>query len=101
MNLPELHSKLIGAARATPLDDRVPYAFEKRIMARLTGESPLDAWALWGNALSRAAVFCVIFMAVLSIGSFFLPTGNKETLSQDVDKSLMAAVDNNVDQDTW
>ena len=35
MNLDNLHNKLITAARATPADDRVPYAFEKRVMARL------------------------------------------------------------------
>ena len=35
MNLAELERKLIAAARANPPSDRVPYAFEKRIMARL------------------------------------------------------------------
>ncbi len=102
MDLSELHRKLIGAARLAPPNDHVPYAFEKRIMARLAGQKPLDAWALWGQALSRAAIFCVIFMAILSLGSYFLPNAaNKESLSQDLDKSLLAAVDNNADQDTW
>src|SRR5271170_7884234 len=101
MNLSGLHGKLIAAARATPPDERVPYTFEKRIMARLAGKTPLDAWELWGQALSRAAVFCVAFMLLLSAGSFFLPsaTPTDPTLSQDVEQTLFAAVDNgNVDQ---
>ena len=40
MNLAELERKLIAAARANPPSDRVPYAFEKRIMARLAARSP-------------------------------------------------------------
>ena len=105
MNLSELHGKLIAAARATPPDERVPYTFEKRIMARLAGKTPLDAWELWGRALSRAAAYCVAFMLLLSAGSFFLPAPNPDSasLSQDVEQSLLAAVDNNNadQQDTW
>lgn len=103
MNLSELHAKLIAAARATPPDDRVPYTFEKRIMARLAGKTALDAWDLWGRAFGRAAVYCVAFMLLLSAGSLFIPaiapTANPDTsLSQDVERTLLAAVDNsNVD----
>lgn len=98
MNLLELHKKLIAAARATPSDDRVPYAFEKRIMTCLAGKSPLNVWDLWGKALGRSAVICVIFMMALVIGSHFLPASNPDSLSQDVEKTLFAAVDNTADQ---
>jgi hypothetical protein len=95
MNLPELHRKLIAAARAGPPDDRVPYSFEKRIMARLAGRQPMDAWGLWGHALSRAAVFCVAFMLLITAGSLFLPSANQVPLSQDVEQTLLASVDSN------
>ena len=107
MNLSELHAKLIAAARATPPDERVPYTFEKRVMARLAGKAPMDAFDLWGRALARAAMFCVAFMLLLSAGSLIVPTANPTTtadsLSQDVEQTVLAAVDNNtVDpQDTW
>ena len=103
MNLSELHRKLIAAARTTPADERVPYAFEKRIMARLAGKVALDPWGLWGRAFSRAAVLCVAFMLVMAAGSYFVPStsGNSETLSQDVEQTLFAAVDNNADQEAW
>ena len=101
MNLPELHRKLIAAARSTPPDERVPYSFEKRIMARLAGQKPLDAWTLWGRALSRAAACCVAFMLMLSAVSYLLPAAtNQVPLSQDVEQTLFAAADNNTaDQD--
>jgi hypothetical protein len=97
MNLTELHRKLIAAARGTPSDDRVPYAFEKRIMATLSGKTALDSWGLWARSLCRAAVCCVAFMLVLGIGFHFLPPSSPDTLSQDVEQTLLAAVDNNPD----
>jgi hypothetical protein len=104
MNLAELHRKLIAAARANAPAEHVPYAFEKRIMARLAAQIS-DPWAFWGRAFSRAAVCCVVFMLALAAGSYFMPSaqapGNTETLSQDVDQTLVAAVDNNTDQDSW
>ena len=109
MNLSELHRKLIAAAKTTQPDDRVPYAFEKRIMAHLAARKPLDMWTLWGHGFSKAAVFCVAFMLVMAAGSYFAPSpsssttasGNTVSLSQDVEQTLFAAVDNNADPETW
>ena len=95
MNSP-LHDKLIAAARATPPDDRVPYAFEKRIMAQLAGKTAPDSWSLWSHGLSRAALYCVIFMLVLTASSLLVPSANQDSLSQAVDQTLFAAVDNNL-----
>ena len=55
MNLTQLERKLIAVARANPPSERVPYAFEKRILARLPAQPMLDRWELWGRALWRAA----------------------------------------------
>ena len=101
MNPAELQQKLIAAARATPPAEHVPYAFEKRIMARLEGRAAVDAWGLWGRALSRAAMCCVAFMLLLSGAAYFMPNaGSQEPLAQDVDQTLYAAVGNsNTDQD--
>lgn len=98
MNLFEPCRKLIAAARAIPGDDRVPYTFEKRIMALLAGKRPMDAWELWGRALGRSAVFCVAIMLLLATASFFLPSASSDSLPQDVERTLIAAVDNNTDQ---
>jgi hypothetical protein len=90
--------KLIKAARAVPQDPRVPYAFEKRVMARLEGLKPQDAWALWGHALWRGAVFCLTLVVLLAVGSMFLPARNADTLPQAVENAMFAAVNSNNDQ---
>ena len=94
MNLLELKQKLITAARATQPGDHVPYAFEQRIMARLTGRPAQDPWGFWGRALARAAALCVAVMLLITAMSYYLPAGNQDSLSQDVEQTLFAAVDN-------
>lgn len=66
MNIAELHKKLIAAARTESPSDRVPYAFEKRIMAAIKAAPVADAWSLWGGALWRAAAPCVAVMLAIS-----------------------------------
>jgi hypothetical protein len=95
MNLAELERKLIAAARANPPSDRVPYAFEKRIMAHLAARPVADEWALWGRALWRAAAPCVAIMLLLGAWSFYDPQGSTPSndLSQQLEQTLLASVD--------
>jgi len=103
MNLAELERKLIAAARANPPSDWVPYAFEKRILARLTTRPLADGWELWARALWRAAALCVAIMVLLGAWSFF--NQNKapaNDLSQALEQTLLAAVDQDQPADsTW
>ena len=70
MNLDNLQQKLIAAARiAQPHDERVPYAFEKRVMARLA-EVRVDLLGAWSHALWRAAVLCVAVMLLAGAWTF-------------------------------
>jgi hypothetical protein len=94
MNLADLERKLIAAARAHPPSDRVPYVFEKRILARLAARPLADGWELWGRALWRAAAPCVAIMLLLGAWSFFSQGRAPATdLSQDLEQTLLAAVD--------
>lgn len=101
MNLAELEEKLVAAARATPPGDRVPYAFEKRIMARLAARPVVDDWALWARALWRAAAPCAAIMLLLGAWSLFTPPSHAPAnaanaandLSQQLEQTLLAAVD--------
>jgi hypothetical protein len=68
MNSGELHKQLIAAARTIPLDERVPYAFEKRVMARLAPSARLvDAWAVWSHALWKGALTSIAIMACCGV----------------------------------
>ena len=74
MNLDSLQKKLIAAAKANPPADRVPLAFEKRVLAHLTTKAPVDLTTLWSRALWRATVPCLALMLVLT-GLALFPTG--------------------------
>lgn len=95
MNLAELKQKLVAAARANPPSDQVPYAFEKRIMARLAARPVVDDWALWARALWRAAAPCAAIMLLLGAWSFFAPptSASANDVSQQLEQTLLAAVD--------
>lgn len=70
MNLDKLQSKLLAAARSVPADERVPYAYCGRVMARLRGPGPEDGWSLWSRALWKAAAASVALSLALGFWSF-------------------------------
>ena len=95
MNLAELQRKLVAAARLQKPDDRVPYAFEKRIMALIAARAA-NAWHVqWMRGLWRAAASCVAVAIVCGAVSLFTPETNDggKDLSQDFENTLLASVD--------
>lgn len=102
MNLAKLERKLIAAGRAHPPSERVPYAFEKRVMAYITAGSVPDVWAVWGRALWRAAAPCVAVTLLMSAWSYFAPSGNSPAgdLSQEIEHTVLAVVDQDPPLDT-
>jgi len=97
MNIAELQTKLLAAARANPPGDRVPYAFEKRVVALLAARTAADPLALWVRGLWRAAVSCVAIALLLGAWAFFNPAASSKTddLSQNFENTLLASVDQN------
>jgi len=86
MNIAELQSKLIAAARTPPEgSDRVPYGFEKRVLALLASRPVTDPWALWARGLWQAAASC----------AFLNPAASSKSadLSQNFENTLLASVD--------
>ncbi len=103
MNLAELQQKLIAAARSAPANDKVPFAFEKRIMAHLQSLHFIYSVAVWSRALWRAAVPCFAIMLLLSAWSWLAPAPTVTAdLSQELENTVLAAVyqDQPVDP-TW
>lgn len=94
MNLAKLQDKLLAAARADRPSDRVPYAFEKRIMARLTGCAELDLWTVWARVLWRAATPC-LGLAALIVGLAAATGGlhgNQVSLGEGLEATVYAAL---------
>jgi hypothetical protein len=90
MDLKELQRKLFADARTVPPNDTVPYAFEKRVMARLQTVPAADAWLLWGRALWRAAAACVALSILLSVWSAWTP---KDTEPVTLESAVFAAAE--------
>lgn len=92
--------KLLAVARSIPPDNRVPYAFEKRIMACVAELAVLaDPWAFWERGLVRAAGLCVVVTLLFAGVSFFVPARTAQlTLPQAVAQTLLAGVDTSLDQ---
>lgn len=95
MDLDKLQKTLLAVAKATPPSDQVPYAFEKRIMARLTAPLTVDVWAVWGRWLWRAVTPCATVMAALAI--WVLATTHPEVenpnLEQAIENTLLSSDD--------
>ena len=87
MNLEDLQKKLLAAARNNPPEDRVPYAFEKRILARLASQPAIDSSAFWARALWRAAVPCVAVTLLLTTLSFTMVPNETATVTSEDDVS--------------
>jgi hypothetical protein len=92
MNLENLHNKLIAAARAEQPSDAVPYAFEKRIMARLAESARVDMLGAWSAALWRAALACIA--VVLLSGAWSVWNGapaSEADFSQEFETAVFAS----------
>ncbi len=92
MNTEPLRRKLLASARAHAPSDCVPYAFEKRIMARLGHREIPDVWAAWGALLWRAVAPCFALMLMAGIGSFVM-SPSSEDLGNQLDAVLLADLD--------
>lgn len=97
MKLGELQNQLLATARRQAPDERVPYAFEKRVMALLASRAVVDQWAAWTRGLWRAAVPCVAVAVLFGAWAFFAsaPAAGPGDLSQDFENTLLASVDQN------
>jgi hypothetical protein len=92
MNLEQLQTALLAAARRHPPSDRVPYAFEQRVMARLRELRPADRLSAWTSGLWRAAA-SGLALAVLLVGAnIAIPDSAPEDADTLSPASLEAAV---------
>lgn len=107
MKLVELEKKLISVARANPPSDHVPPTFEKRIMALISARPVQDLWAAWAKGLWYAAAPCVAVMLLFSAWAFFEAPHQSQNqnptidLAQQLDSTLLAAVDQNSNDPNW
>ena len=89
-----LHETFLRAAGKLPEDTRVPYSFEKRVMASLPTASPpnvsSDSLALWSRWLWRATLPCLALMLAIGMWSFFANEPmSTDPLVSDIEMTMM------------
>jgi len=93
MNLPELQKKLLVAARRNPPGAQVPYAFEKRIMARLTEAPRPSEWLAWSRALWFGAAACAVIALTVSVWAPSAAANGDTHFSDGIVETIMASSD--------
>jgi hypothetical protein len=92
MKVPEL-DQLVRAARALPDDERVPYAFEKRIMARVRSARVTDVWSACAATMWRAAFSCLAIMLLTGAVVRYVGAPSPELFAGDLERTVLAPVD--------
>jgi hypothetical protein len=99
MKVPELQ-EIARAARALPEDARVPYAFEKRVMAAIRGTRPVDVLAFWNQTLWRAALACVAISLLTGVLAQYSsePGGSGELFAAELEQAVLEPF---TPEETW
>jgi hypothetical protein len=102
MNIDELHTKLIAAARKHPPGEQVPYAFEQRILSRLRARPAPNVWALWCRPLWQAALSCVAITILCGLWVYGSrpKTDSADNFSQDFEAVVFAPMSAHI-EDAW
>ena len=76
----DILGKMLAETRGIDVS-RVPYAFEKRVMAHIkeTPQLAVNIWAQWSQALWRATIPCFAVMVLLAVWTGSNSTGNQPT----------------------
>jgi hypothetical protein len=90
--------QIAKVARTLPADERVPYAFERRVMAYLKEHRPSDLWSLWAGTMWRAAFSCLVISVLTGAALAYADPSRGELFASDLERTVLAPVD--VD-DTW
>ena len=97
MRMPTIR-QITNAARCLVEDQRVPYAFEQRIMAHLRSAKVADLWSAWSGTMWRAAFSCLLISALTGAAVMVADPSRAELFASDLERTVLAPVD--VD-DSW
>jgi hypothetical protein len=91
MKAENLRQRLLAAGRCQPPADTVPYAFEKRIIARLSQRLP-DPVLLWNRVLWRCAGPCVALTLLAGILAWYgqAPATAAESVVTELETAIYA-----------
>jgi hypothetical protein len=83
--------EFVRLARELPVNERTPYAFEKRIMARIGCGPVSDAVSEWAHLLWRAMAPCLgIMLLVAAVSLAAMSTDSPPEESPDLEATVFA-----------
>jgi hypothetical protein len=103
MNPEDLRKSLIAAVRSQRPSDRVPVAFEQRIMSQIRSESVHDPIEFWAAGLWRAVLPSVVLLGVAGFLHFqnsIAPdiSGDSSSASDELELVMLDTLDSG---DSW
>ena len=92
MNHDDKLKRLLRIARSVPADEKVPLAFEQRIMARLAEPPRVDPSDVWSRVFWRVAAGCLGVVLIVAIWSAVAPkpASSTQDLANDLEKTILA-----------
>ena len=97
MKVPTVH-QFAKAVRLLGSEEAVPYAFEKRILARLRIREAADISAMLARAMWRAALGCLAISILTGAFISFGGASSGELFATDLERTVLAPVDV---EDSW
>jgi hypothetical protein len=93
MKAETLRQRLIAAGRHYRPADTVPFAFEKRILARIA-QAKTDPWLLWNQILWRCAAPCVALTILTGALAYYAQQDSQasESLVTDLETAIYAPI---------
>ncbi len=84
----DIYDRFVQTARRVPSDERVPFGFERRIMAHLHDQPALDPLSFWVLGLWRAAVPCLAVMLLITAWSSLIVSSSASAQSESIGTEL-------------
>src|SRR5687768_18464213 len=97
MKVPTVH-QLATASREIPADERVPYAFEKRVMHQLGLRHVADISTTLARMMWKAAFGCMAISLITGALVTFAGASSGELFASDLERIVLAPVDV---EDSW
>lgn len=86
-----LRETLLASARLREADERVPFGFERRILAALARPSVVDPWLACSRVFWRAAVLGLAITLLSGGWAYYLNRANPDAV--DLEHTLLATVE--------
>ena len=91
-------AQIVRVARYLFEDSRVPYAFEKRVMAAIRLSPLPDMWSIWLPTMRKAAA-CGVGILLLTLAYVrYAGTHSPDLLAGDLERTVLASV---TSEETW